>query len=232
MKLPDGLLSERDLLHDPYTRICASITPLFSEFLMDKVLNAGAAPGFPPAVKELYAYTAIGLEDSLEDYQAYVKLIPEAVQSLRKAKNYSEDTEALDRLQISVDELMSELKFYYDAMNWRKVFVQRHFTALLRAVSTVTTTGPQPHRSSIRGFLVSLAALRDEIFTSSDTSRIEEYLESSAEIRRHDSYMLRRFQVEREERRSLEPLSAIEDLEDEILVRVLLEDATRCKSGS
>lgn len=224
-------IAKRDLIHDPYTRACAGITPLFSEFLMEKVMNGRTAPGFPPAVQELYAYAVMELEDSLNDYSAYVSLIPEAVKSLRTAPSYCEDIEALERLKHSTDALLSELKFYHDSMNWRKIFVQRHFTALLGDLSTLVTTAPQPHAPGIHAIVVSLGGIRDEIFRSSSTTLIEEYLELAAAVRSQDSFMLRRIQLEREERRTPTPLSVLEELENDILVRVLFEDATGSEDG-
>lgn len=224
--------SSRDLLHDPYTRACAKVTPIFSEFLMGKALRAGTAPGFPPAVQELYAYSARDLESSLGDYSNYVRVIPKAIESLRTDPTYGEDIEALAQLKLSADELLSELKFYHEGMNWRKIFVQRHFMTLLRDPDTIFTTAKQVHARTIRSIVVSLGHVRDEIFQASTTERIEEYLELAASVRSQESYLLRRIQLEREEGVTIAPLSTLEELENDLLVRVLFEDATGSQDGS
>lgn len=224
--------STRDLLHDPYTRACAKVIPIFSEFLMAKALRAGTAPGFPSTIQELYTYSARDLELSLGDYSDYVRLIPEAIESLRTDPTYGEDIEALAQLKLSADALLSELKFHYEGMNWRKIFVQRHFMALLKDPDTIFTTAKQIHARTIRSIVVSLGRVRDEIFQASTTERIEEYLELAAGVRSQESYLLRRIQLEREERVTIAPLNTLEELENDLLVRVLFEDATGSQDGS
>ena len=224
--------STRALFYDPYTRACAEATLIFNEFLPPKAFIAGTASGFPSAIRELYTYKATDLESSLGNYSAYVRLIPKAIESLRTDPTYGEGIEALAQLKLSADALLSELKFHYEEMNWRKVFVERHFTALLRDLDTIFTPAKQLPPRIIRSLVESLSHVRDEIFQASTTERIEEYLELAAEFRSQESYLLRRIQLEREEGITIAPLNTLEELENDLLVRVLFEDATGSQDGS
>lgn len=214
------------LVYDPYTRACAKVIPIFREFVMAKAWRYDTVPGFPAAIRRFYPYKARDLESSLGDYSAYVRLIPEVVENLRTDPTYGEDIEALAQLKLSADALLSELKFHYEGMNWRKVFVQRHFMALLRDLDTIFTTAKQLPPRTIRSLVESLSHTRDEIFQASTAERIEEYLELAAEFRSQESYLLRRIQLEREEGVTIAPLNTLEELENDLLVRVLFEDAT------
>lgn len=212
-------------LEDPFTAEVLELSGNFSNYLLFFVSTDAK---FPEVIYEFYAAAAMAKtpEESFEKYEAVRRTSLDGLLEIRDHPILGTKSYEFAILEAKVHASLEKLERHYNALDWRKCFVQRHFVVAIGAMQMNHLSLGTNKFPSISEFFNELAALRNSVFENSRASNIAAYLENSSFIRQQSIYRLRYEALQNSPFSNYPPLDEIVAMEDELSIRVLFEEAT------